>query len=38
MIPAEDPESYTEIRYSYVDFTTPIPDSFFTKANIKNVK
>lgn len=38
MIPAEEPESYTEIRYSYVDFTTPIPDSFFTKANIKNVK
>ena len=38
MIPAEEPDSYTEIRYSYVDFTTPIPDSFFTKANIKNVK
>mgnify|MGYP000002063305 FL=1 len=38
MVPAEDPESYTEIRYSYVDFTTPIPDSFFTKANIKNVE
>ena len=38
MVPAEEPESYTEIRYSYVDFTTPIPDEFFTKANIKKVK
>jgi len=38
MIPAEEPESYTEIRYSYVDFTTPIPDSFFTNANIKNAQ
>ena len=38
MIPAEDPESYTIIRYASVDFSTPIPDSFFTKSNIKNVK
>ncbi len=38
MIPSEDTESYTIIRYVSVDFTTPIPDSFFTKSNIKNVK
>lgn len=38
MVPAEEPENYTEIRYKYVDFSTPIADSFFSKANIKNVK
>jgi outer membrane lipoprotein-sorting protein len=37
MIPAEDPDSYTEIIYHNVDFHTPIPDSFFTKESMKNL-